>query len=367
MTTFNPMVEVTVPPENCGPIDSIGGRDRLVVEHLPSAWSPLAFARSLVPTARRLRRAIDGSQHLQFAIGGLWGDWGAVSTLLARRAGRSAAVWTDRVESDVTRFHAGRSRGLRRIYWAATAWVMGNYERFIIRRSSMGLFHGMDTYRAYSPFSSAPRLVHNIHLSEKDRISGPELEQKLGQHPKADVRILYAGRVHSEKGVFDWIDALALLRDMGLKFTACWYGDGPDLAEARTQIARHALGDRVTMPGTLSDRDALLRQLREADIFLFCHKTRESPRCLIEALLSGTPIIGYDSPYPADLISRFGGGVLTREDPHALAHAVADAAASSSTLQDLQRNAARDGHDLTAEAVFHHRAMLIKSIEGGRC
>jgi len=43
---------------------------------------------------------------------------------------------------------------------------------------------------------------------------------------------------------------------------------------------------------------------------LFTHVTPESPRCLVESLTCGTPIIGYQSRYCEDLVKDFGGGTF---------------------------------------------------------
>ena len=49
---------------------------------------------------------------------------------------------------------------------------------------------------------------------------------------------------------------------------------------------------QITFLGGL-DHDQLLRELKARDVFVFCHKIPESPRCLIEALQCGVPIVGY--------------------------------------------------------------------------
>ena len=67
---------------------------------------------------------------------------------------------------------------------------------------------------------------------------------------------------------------------------------------------------------------------------MFCHKTPESPRNLIEALVSGAPIVGYDSPFPRDLIAAHGGGVLTPlNDVNALVDSLASLADLSAAVQ----------------------------------
>ena len=95
---------------------------------------------------------------------------------------------------------------------------------------------------------------------------------------------------------------------------------------------------------------------------LFCHKTPESPRCLIEALTCGTPIVGYDSAFPRELIEANGGGSLVaRDDVAALATAVIGLAQDRRQLAALIHAAARDGAQFDDETVFRHRSELIRT------
>ena len=235
---------------------------------------------------------------------------------------------------------------------------MHYYERAAIRRATTGLFHGMDCFDAYSPISANPHLVHDIHVGPAARIDAATLAAKQARTNDVPLKIVYAGRAHPEKGVSEWIETLAALDREGVYFSARWFGDGPALAAARDDVARRNLSTKIEFPGNLEDRDSILSTLRDADLFLFCHKTPESPRCLIEALISGTPIAGFASAYPQDLISGNHGGVLTAHDPAMLARAVM--ALDRPVLSKLMAAAALDGYALVDEAVFAHRAQLIK-------
>ncbi|WP_163413966.1 glycosyltransferase family 4 protein, partial [Escherichia coli] len=51
-------------------------------------------------------------------------------------------------------------------------------------------------------------------------------------HP-GPVRLFYHGRVDRRKGVLDFIDALALMREHGTPFSAVISGIGPDVEPAK--------------------------------------------------------------------------------------------------------------------------------------
>lgn len=328
---------------DASPIDKIEGQERLTFVPLPVTYTPHRFAVALPSTVRTLRRLIDEADYLHFAIGGLWGDWGSVACLLTGR--RPFAVWTDRVEYRVVEFSAEQRRGLRKLYTLTTSRLMKHYQRALIRRSALGLFNGGDCFAAYSAHCPNPHLVYNLHLEAMGIAERPA---------SAKLRIMYAGRVHHEKGVIDWIEATNALRSLGVDFEATWYGEGPEL-----DTARSLAGPNVSFRGPLS-HDATLSAMQCSDVLMFCHKTPESPRCLPEALICGLPIFGYSSPYPAGLIAKHGGGLLTPpNDPGALAAAVAR---NAPVISDFGTKARRDGTQFSAEKVFAHRSELMKSL-----
>ena len=347
-------------PTDTSLLDEAAFGDRLRVVYLPSTYRPLPFLSVLPATGAVLDSVIDQSTHLCFAIGGLFGDWGAVAVLRAARKGRRASVWTDRVEHIVVAFTAQHARGFRKYFLRLTAWAMKHYERLVIRRAAVGLFHGAECYEHYARFSPHPHLVHNIHLKRDEHIRPADLARKRLRDSEAVLSIVYVGRVHADKGVEDWIDTLRIAKQAGLKFRASWYGEGPLFNWAVNCIQKVDLAAEVSFPGLLNDRTTLMQHLRDADIFLFCHKTPESPRCLIEALVSGTPLVGYGSAYPTDLITSQGGGVLTKHDPAVLAEALLHLARDRQALTQMFAAAAASGASYTDEEVFAHRSDIIK-------
>ncbi|MDR2013512.1 MAG: glycosyltransferase [Rhodanobacter sp.] len=352
---------IEVAHQDCAtlPLDTIRGADRLNYVSLPEAWYPHQFLAKLPSIMRLLKREIKKADYLQFGIWGLWGDWASVAALIAHRLKRPFSVWTDRVESQVHATSANFKSGLAKIYTLINAKLMQHYERALIKRATLGLFHGADCYRTYAPFCSNPQLVHNIHIGEIDHISEEQLERRLNNRP-SELRVVYAGRAVEDKGVFDWISAIAKATHNGALIKATWLGDGKLLDAAK----KHAddLGVSIRFTGSLPHED-VLAELKKHDVFMFCHKTLESPRCLIEALICGLPIIGYRSDYPSDLISKNGGGILThRDDIVMLERIIVKLQKSDEIIADLSRKARLDGLPFTDEKVFEHRSFLIKCL-----
>jgi glycosyltransferase involved in cell wall biosynthesis len=281
---------------------------------------------------------------------------------MAHRRGRPFAVWTDRVESGVTA-QATRTPGpwRPRLRAALTHRPMAALERAVIRRASLGLFHGKDTYDAYAPYSRNPQIVHDVLVGADVRIDAASLKAKQDAAGEGPLRIIYAGRVAAMKGPLEWVAALVALRAQSVPFDATWIGDGEALPAMRAAVLAAGLQDRVSLPGFQSDRSAVLDALRGAHVLMFCHKTAESPRVLIEALMTGTPIVGYAGAYPLDLVSAHGGGVMTAPgEPAALAATLAVLAQDRHRLADLIGRAAADGAGFDEVSVFAHRSAVIR-------
>jgi glycosyltransferase involved in cell wall biosynthesis len=350
-------------PASWRPIDlAESARNRVTIVPLPMAYRPDQFLRKLGAVRATIHQEIEKASYLSFAIGGLFGDWGSVACHEALRMKRPYAVWTDRVESSVVRseMHIGhwRKRLRSRLYHRP----MARLERFLIRNSTLGLFHGRETFEAYAPYCPNPHVVHDIHINKSDHITADHLGAKIAAAGQRPLKIIYTGRAEPMKGPIDWIETLDHVHRAGIEFSAQWLGVGSELARMEQEIAARGLSEHVALRGFVSDRADLLDALRDADLFLFCHKTPESPRCLIESLISGTPIIGYDGAFARDLIHENSGGQLVGpNDTRALAEQIISISQDPSRLGNLMRNAAADGTPYDDVSVFRHRSDLIKA------
>jgi glycosyltransferase involved in cell wall biosynthesis len=341
-------------------------RDRIEIQPLPWAYSPGPFVKQLAATRALIAVTIARSQHLQFAIGGLLGDWAAIAALEAIQQHRRYAIHTDRVEHELMQQLASTATGLRRLKIAIEAPIMARYHRHLIAHCALGLWHGDDCFRAYAPWATAGgcrenHLIHDVHTKPADLISDAQLATKLASLPTADtLDIVYAGRLDPMKAPLAWLQAIATARDRGARLSATWYGDGSLLAAAQAEATRLHLHDIVHFPGFLADRAALLDRIRRAHILLFTHVTPESPRILLEALVSGTPIVGFDTGYATNLLEGHGGGAIAPlQNTEALASHITTLATNRPHLVQLTHEAAKNGRRFTDAAVFAERSALI--------
>ena len=102
----------------------------------------------------------------------------------------------------------------------------------------------------------------------------------------APLRLVYVGRLVRAKGIFEIVQAAALLKAEGRNFSLAIAGDWPDRAELQAFIAAQGVADRIEMLGGVFGA-AKNRLWCESDVFLFPTVAEELPYVLLEAMAAG--------------------------------------------------------------------------------
>lgn len=131
-------------------------------------------------------------------------------------------------------------------------------------------------------------------------------------------RIVFAGRLHPDKGPDVLLDALARLLDAP---TTLLLGAGPLRKELESQIERLELGPRAQMVGWQSRPG---RYIAGAEMLVVPSRDEAWSQTAVLAMALGVPVIGTDvDGFPATL--EAGRGIIVPpEDPAALAAAIGD-------------------------------------------
>jgi glycogen synthase len=137
-------------------------------------------------------------------------------------------------------------------------------------------------------------------------------------------RLLYHGRVDRRKGVLDFLDALALLRERGVPFAATVSGIGPDVEASRERAAEIGLAaDAVRFTG-YADYEHAPELYRQADVFVSPTYAEGFSNTILEAMAAGLPVVSTDTVGVADCLRDGENGLLVQPgDVPALADALA--------------------------------------------
>jgi glycosyltransferase involved in cell wall biosynthesis len=132
---------------------------------------------------------------------------------------------------------------------------------------------------------------------------------------KNPTELLFVGRLSVQKRVDRLLHAVAKVQ-APIRLTIV--GDGPCKAELVALTQR--LGLRfVRFMGDLSPK-GVRKQYRNADVFILPSDKEGMPLVVLEAMMSGLPVIGTDVPGIRELVRDV--GVLVEPAPEALAHAI---------------------------------------------
>lgn len=345
------------------PTESIPSIHRISFIPLPQTHTPKTFMKALGDTRKKLRNLITSCKYLQFAVGGLLGDWASIAAYEARAMGRPYTVHMDWIAHNVIKQTLDPSaswleKTKRSIICELTKW----WNNRAIADASAALCNGETCYDYYKTINPRSHLVYDIHVGSES-LASPQLilEKKKRVKNKDKLSLCYAGRLDPMKAPVDWLRALAHARDLGAEIRAAWYGVGPLKETFELEIDRLHLREIVSAPGYISDRKVMLNIIGQSDLFLITHITDESPRCVIESLMRATPVIGYSSPYASEILGNNQAGILcAKGDWQSLGKLIARIHNEKECLSDLIDSAADRGRNFTDEKVFEERAKIIK-------
>lgn len=329
---------------------------------LPRAYNTKSFVQDLWRVSTLVGECIDKSHYLQFGFSHLIGDWAGIGAEVAIRKRRRYAVMMDKVEYRVLLDASRNESWSRRLKARLLSPLTHLWHRRLIRHASLSLCHGSDCFEAYRSLSPASYLVHDIHIEvdpgEVDHSVARKQDEILSGKP---LMLCYTGRMVEDKAPGDWVRAVAQAYKQGARIKAVWLGNGPLREEIGSLVAELGVSEVISLPGFESDRQRVMNLIGSSHLMPFTHITPESPRCLIEALMHGTPIVGYETGFSKDLVARNGGGIHVESGNfEALAEMLIELDKDRPTLARLLRNAALDGKNFSSSEVFLHRSKLIK-------
>jgi glycosyltransferase involved in cell wall biosynthesis len=138
--------------------------------------------------------------------------------------------------------------------------------------------------------------------------------------------LLFVGRMHLEKGIFDLLEAYGRIREIVPDVHLVLIGDGPQRGEAQALVREQGWQDRVLFLGTVKNRD-LPPYFRAATLFVAPSITTKKWEeyvgvTNIQAMASGVPVVSTRSGAIPEYVPDGVVGLLVPErDPKALSEA----------------------------------------------
>lgn len=180
----------------------------------------------------------------------------------------------------VLEFHGGNPDRLEHEGNHAFKWL----SRLLFRLCDGGLFLSTEEARGVQAFY--PRGCFEVFVNP---FVAPDADRPREQRTDGQT-ILYAGRLVPEKGIFDTLEAFALLRTRR-PCRLIVAGSGAAAADAAARVEVLGLSDDVTLVGQLSHRE-VTAMYHSADVFVLPTYWAEGfPTAIAEAMSAGLPIV----------------------------------------------------------------------------
>jgi glycosyltransferase involved in cell wall biosynthesis len=163
------------------------------------------------------------------------------------------------------------------------------------------------------------------------------------------------------KGALDLVLVASELQRRGVPFRLSICGAGTLEGAMKEQIARRGLERVVTMRGVLPFNDELLPFVREADVFLSCHKQGDPSCTYLETFACGVPMVGYLNEAFAGLLARVDAGWgIPMHDVRAMADVVERLSRERAEIATKARRAAAFARQHTFESTFARRTAFFR-------
>jgi colanic acid/amylovoran biosynthesis glycosyltransferase len=215
---------------------------------------------------------------------------------------------------------------------AETIVTISDFNRRLIERSLGGAPHG-------------PVQVVRCGLDLR-RFVFDEARPALSSHA-GTLCILSVGRLSGIKGFRFLLDAVAMLRDWGIRSTCRIIGDGPERDALHLQASRLGLAESVAFLGARTS-DEVRAELRGADLLVIACATDPLeghdgiPVVFMEAMALGTPVVGTRLSGVPELIVHGSTGLLAEPgDARSLAEAIRFAVAHPGEVEAMRQEARR--------------------------
>jgi glycosyltransferase involved in cell wall biosynthesis len=257
--------------------------------------------------------------------------------------------WAPRVPLVLT-YHSTRLLGVkeqaqmlayRPLFWSTdcAVFVAERQRRYcarrgILARRNLVIHNGIDTEHFRDAWSSgernALRAAHGIAAS--------------------DFIVGMSGLLRPEKNHLQMVEAIARLRQQGLRACALLIGDGPMRAAVEARARALGVGDQVRITGVVDD---VRPHVAACDVLALCSSTEALSLAALEAMSMGRPVVHTDVGGAAELIQSGENGFLVPVgDTAALVERLAQLADGNANCR-MGRLARR-----TIEQRFSERLML---------
>jgi 1,2-diacylglycerol 3-alpha-glucosyltransferase len=215
---------------------------------------------------------------------------------------------------------------------------------------SLGLKRVLETIGVDAPIEVIPNGV-DLEPYRRPVQAIPRAQLGVGDD---DVLLIYVGRLGPEKNLTFLLRSFTGAQSAYPDTSLVLVGDGSEIDNLRHLSESVGLADRIRFVGMV-EYDQVPRYLAAADAFVTASVTEVHPLSVVEAMASGLPVLGIESPGVSDSIIDGETGYLSRNDLAAFTALLTRLVADEASRKRMAGNARRssEAYDIrrTSQAV----------------
>lgn len=193
----------------------------------------------------------------------------------------------------------------------------------------------LEAYRAFIPEQRVLAIPNAVDCSLYERL------QRSPSQPGAPLKLLYIGRLHRDKGLYEAIEAIKMAQMHGVRAHFVIAGSGPEEQSLKHLVETLGLSDTVAFAGAVFG-EGKLRLLCAADVFLLPSYREGMPYALLESMAAGTPVITTRVGGIPDVVVDGKNGIFVpRRDALAITRAIMQLAADRGALAKMSADCRR--------------------------
>ena len=206
-------------------------------------------------------------------------------------------------------------------------------------------------------------IIHASWIDEENIISEADAAQiwyrKISPSTKK-LKLLFAGRLESSKGVLVLMQAMKILDDKNIAVNLDILGDGSLLNQCKTLNNQLQKSVNIQFLGTLPYGKEFFRLLQEYHAVVVPNLSNEQPRIVYDAYSQAVPVLASNTDGLRDCIQNHTTGVIANSnDPVALADLIEWSAQNLSALQTMGKASLQQAHSMTHQEMHRSRWQLL--------
>ena len=236
------------------------------------------------------------------------------------------------VESTPWRLVGGQGEGGRGPLWAAFSEALA---RWSVNHASVRIFTQASYQQSLFTGGKGPSFVMPASWVNEDDVLDGDVARELWQRKRqaSRVRMLFAGRLTSQKGVEILLEAIGILSDHGVALDIDIAGEGPLKPRCHAVSQEHA-EPRVRILDPVAYGADFFELIRQYNVVLVPSLSDEQPRIVFDAFSQAVPVIAANTDgLRPHVVPDVNGWLVTRSDARALAAVIVEAVASPEMLE----------------------------------